>query len=199
MKKLLLFLMLGIVLISLVSAYQSNTPQDLIFTCKVDNSIPSDSATFNFSIQYPNKTSFIENQQATSKGMGTFNYTLTFPVVGDYDYQLYCFDISGNSSSEGTLQVTSTGKSNSLFFILFIYGLGIVFLFLTTIVDEEFFVYISGLLFLIGGIYLMIYGLEDLNDIWTRMIAFISIGIGMLFTLGAYIYNSYSRSETEEL
>jgi len=44
----------------------------------------------------------------------------------------------------------------------------------------------------------MIYGIDILNDWTTRAIAYISIGLGFLFTLGAYIYNLfYEGGESE--
>ena len=89
-------------------------------------------------------------------------------------------------------------KSTSLTFLIFIYALAVIFFISTLFVDEEFLVYISGVLFLVAGIYVMINGLEDLNNMYSRAISFVSLGIGLLFTLGAYIYNSYEKSGGEE-
>ena len=126
------------------------------------------------------------------------NYTIIFPEIGDYPTQLYCFDSSGNSSSEPYIHVTSTGRDNSLFIIILMFSLACFFLILTMFVNEEIFVYISGLLFLIIGIFTMIFGLEDLSDLYTRAISYITLGLGMLFTLGAYLYNSYSLRQDKE-
>ena len=44
----------------------------------------------------------------------------------------------------------------------------------------------------------MINGFSLVNDANTRMFAFIYLGIGILFTVGAYVFNLYSNSNNEE-
>jgi hypothetical protein len=44
----------------------------------------------------------------------------------------------------------------------------------------------------------MINGFALVNDVNTRMIAIVYLGIGLLFTLGAYIYDWVSNSNKEE-
>lgn len=47
--------------------------------------------------------------------------------------------------------------------------------------------FISGLLFAIFGIYVMINGINTINDWFTRSIAFVSIGLGIyIFIVAAY-------------
>lgn len=126
------------------------------------------------------------------KAETSFNYTFCqTSKLGKYTYG-YCTDTGDCYSNDFSV------KNTSMFFIILIYCLGIIFLICTLFVNEEFFVYISGLLFLIGGIYIMINGLDILSDLYSRSIAYISIGIGFLFTIGAYIYNSYTKSSEEE-
>lgn len=199
----LICIVLSIIMIGMVSAetetYKVNEEINLILTCTTNNAIPSASATMNLTVAYPNGTIFLNAVQANQLGSGIFNYTITFPIIGNYHPTLLCVDGSNsNSDSSGTYIITSTGQDGSMFYIILITSLAIIFLIVTLFVDEEFFVYISGVLFLVGGIYLMINGLDVLNDTNTRYLSYIYLGIGMLFTLGAYIYNHYSRGESEE-
>ena len=196
MNKLLL-LLIGIFLISLVSAetYKQNTPIDLKFTCTLNNAIPSASTTYNITIVNPDGTTLVNNQKATPQGQGAFNYTITPIQIGTYKVLQFCYDSPYSYSNTEEIEI----KSTSLTFLIFIYALAVIFFISTLIVDEEFLVYISGVLFLVGGVYIMINGLEDVNDLYSRTISFVSIGIGFLFTVGAYVFNSYSGRKEDEI
>lgn len=158
----------------------------------------SDATYINISsISYPNSSVAVSGIEMTSAGSGEFYYDFNFTNVNGK------YDVRGISDGcEGTFvtyfDVTSTGAGGSMFFIILLTSLAVVFLVSTFFVNEEFFVYISGILWLIGGIYLMINGLDVLNDVNTRYLSYIYLGIGMLFTIGAYIYNSYDKEGDEE-
>lgn len=194
--KLLLTLILGILLISLASATETYKAgkTDLQFTCTLNNAIPSSSATYNITLSNLNGTIIVNNQKATPKGQGLFNYTINLET-GIYKVHSFCYASPYSYSNTEEIEI----KSTSLTFLIFIYVLALIFFISTLIVDEEFLVYISGILFLVGGIYIMINGLEDINDLYSRVISFVSIGIGMLFTIGAYVFNSYSGRKEDEI
>jgi len=120
----LIYLIIGICLISLVSAqevYQVNQDSELKFTCTLNNEIPSASTEFNITVSYPNGTTLINNKQATAQGSGSFNYTTNFPVLGTYKVQMFCYDGTYSYSDEGTYKITPTGNelttSNSIMMI----------------------------------------------------------------------------------
>jgi len=142
MNKLLTILMLGMFLISFANAstetYKVNTNVNLILTCTIDNSIPSDSAVMNLTVAYPNGTLFINNQNATPLGGGIFNYTTNFPIIGTYHPTLLCVDGSNsNSDSSGVYEITPDGLMMNgwritieIFASLSTLGLMILFLYL---------------------------------------------------------------------
>lgn len=146
-------------------------------------------------IKYPNVTTITMNEPMTKTGN---NYQYEFcgtEQLGEYFYTT-CGDKGGFEEACEDIAFQSTG--GSLMWIILITSLGVVFLIASLFVDEEFFVYISGILFLLGGVYLMINGIGILNDDNTRNLSYIYIGVGLLFTVGAYIYNSYSKYREEE-
>jgi hypothetical protein len=152
------------------------------------------------SIQYPNMSRSYINTAMTEQGT---SYNYSFCDTSQLGKYIYCVvgDVDGTDTVAcKDFEITATGgdKGGSMFFLIIITSLAVVFLIATLFVNEEFFVYICGVLFLIGGVYLMINGLDVLNDVNTRYLAYVYLGIGMLFTLGAYIYNSYSRRYEEE-
>jgi hypothetical protein len=145
----------------------------------------------------PNGTITYPNVEMTKNG-NNFNYSYIPIELGTYSFTT-CSNPEGIQFCEtDSFDVTSTGSGGSLLFIIIITFIAVLFFIASLISPEEFFVYISGVAFLIGGVYLMINGLDVLNDTNTRYLAYIYLGIGLLFTLGAYIYNwIYSQREEE--
>jgi len=134
----LIYLIIGICLISLVSAqevYQVNQDSELKFTCTLNNEIPSASTEFNITVSYPNGTTLINNKQATAQGSGSFNYTTNFPVLGTYKVQMFCYDGTYSYSDEGFYSITTTGQQVSLSKIILVIA----------------FLLMAGLLFIIGS------------------------------------------------
>ncbi len=146
------------------------------------------------SINYPNSTIVYINTNMTQSGVN-YNYTFNTNVNGDYYYTVFG-DKNGLISSE--VFCFRVGDEFGYWFILIGTILAIIFFIASLTTPEEFFVYISGVLFLIEGIYIMINGFSLVNDVNTRMIAIVYLGIGLLFTLGAYIYDWVSNSNKEE-
>jgi hypothetical protein len=152
------------------------------------------------SIVYPNSSSLLIDKNMTKVGFD-YSYFYTTDVNGEYYYNVFG-DKNGDLATETfCFQV---GDQFGYWIILIGTALAIIFLICSLFVPEEFFVYISGVFFLIEGIYIMINGFALVNNTNTRMFAYIYLGIGILFTVGAYIFNLYSEgnensnSEEEE-
>lgn len=149
------------------------------------------------SLTYPNGTTIYINSLMSRNGQN-FYYDYTPTDLGTYTFNS-CGDPSGVSVCDSdSFTVTSTGQGGSMFWIILTTSLAVIFFFASLFVPEEFFVYISGVFWLLGGIYLMIYGLDVLNNNITRNISYVYIGIGFLFTIGAYIYNWISEDSGDE-
>ena len=115
MKKIIMMCMIfGLLALPLIFAnteyYPLNEEIDLKFTCTLNDAIPSASATYNITINYPNGTYFINNQEATLIGSGAFNYTTNFTEIGTYKVQMFCWDGAYSFSNEGFYIITSNGK-----------------------------------------------------------------------------------------
>jgi len=122
MKKqnIILFGMITFMLFSmmLVSAetegYPINKNIDLKFTCTINGAIPSALAKYNITINYPNGSTYLEEQVATPRGNGAFNYTTNFSELGLYKIQMFCWDGSNSFADEGYYKITTTGQTVSL-------------------------------------------------------------------------------------
>lgn len=173
--------------------YKVGTLTDLLLSCTIDNSIPSNSATLNLTITYPNGSTFINNALTTAQGNGLFNYTTIFPVIGDYHTVLLCVDGATNSSvPDNIYKITPTGKSvenigqlstGILYFYVLLSALflGLGYLFLN---NKSIWVSYSGLFMMLIGFAFVYYDLH-LSNLYATTIAYNSGA--QTVTTGAFV------------
>jgi len=190
MNKQIIFLITGILLlIPLVLAetetYQVNQNVDLRFICTLNNEIPSAATEYNITINYPNGSSFINNKQTTALGNGVFNYSTYFKETGLYKVQMFCWDGTYSFSDEGYYDITPTGKiqtsisNNPILIILGLIGIGLIVF--GVIKGLSWLGFIGSVMFILLGVYTMIYGFNNTIDLYTRGTALVFIGIGIIF------------------
>lgn len=165
--------------------YQANKPVTLNFRCSVGGEIPSVAAVYHFQIMYPNGSLFIPDTIATPEGQGMFSYDTTFKEIGIYKVYQFCTDpplYPEGFSNTDTIEITSTGDNSNITLTLVIVLLVFaVILFLGAIVlENEILGFISGLLFSVAGVFVMIYGFGNLANIYTQSIAYVSLGWGII-------------------
>ena len=120
-----------------------------------------------------------------------------FTKLGDYCYLIECgtpLSDQGSASAqvcgiERCFQVTTAGQNlntNALFFMILILCSSSLLIF-SFIFRNYIFSFVSGLLFMVAGVYSMIYGFTIFLSNYTRMISFIIIGIGVMITIASSI------------
>ncbi len=186
-KKILMFLFLGMFLISLVSGveflgtYKQNEDVSLI---QSGASLTECNIT---SVKYPDSTTALENVAMTFRN-NEFNYTFTdtenlgtYIVNGfcgnttDYVYWAYDFDIT--PSGQG-------GTSNiyfSIFIILMIYGITFTGFFGRNIPITI----LGGMAMMFLGVYLVTQGVIIYRDDLTNYLAYLTLGLGVITTFWA--------------
>jgi len=190
MKKILM-LMFGICLISLVSAsdYLGTQWEDvnIVETCTVEGfPCPSDFLC-NITISNPNNELIVLNSPMTRNDT-IYNYTFTSTdYLGDYDINIYCSNVTLSGNSESSLTITTTGQNPNLRITIFLLVIALGIFILALYLKSHAIGFTSGILFSIGGTYLMIYGLGDVADMYTRSIAFVILTFGIFVTLIAGI------------
>ena len=90
--------------------------------------------------------------------------------------------------------ITSTGNNNNLYLTLIIGIFAMLLLVAGIFVRNAFLGLFSGFLFIILGIYSMIYGLGVIQDQYTQMISYVIIGLGVVISF-ASIYEMYDEGE----
>jgi len=141
------------------------------------------------SIKYPDSSVNLINTLMTKNGVN-FNYS--FCDTG----QLGTYIVTTCGDKDGTFQcsvynfeITPTGgdRLNSLGIFIVLLVVSLVILVLGIIMKNGYVGFISGTLFMIAGVYSMIYGIGNLTDMWTRSVAFVLIGIGIMLGISAGI------------
>ena len=184
-------IIMSMLFISLVSAteYIGRQYEDIniVDTCVVSGFPCPASYLCNITISDPDQKLIILNQPMTRNDT-VYNYTFTVTdVLGYYAVNIYCDNSTFSGNEESTLWVTTTGREPNVMItiLLLICSLGLFLLALY--LKNHAIGFISGILFVIAGVYIMIYGLGDLADMYTRSIALVVIAFGAFVTLLAGI------------
>jgi hypothetical protein len=139
----------------------------------------------------------------------TINVNMTNVAIGVYEYnfsnnsQLGRYDAMGITDGCDkdwmfSYNVSSTGRDTTIILVIFALIFSLVILILAFIFKSPPLAFLSGILFAIAGIYLMIYGLGDVADFYTQAIAITSIAIGwivMVMGLMSYFDDDEDTSE----
>jgi hypothetical protein len=123
-----------------------------------------------------------------------------FSSPGTYSYVFQCnstaLDIGGFYNHDVTVVTAqTTNQSLTLFLVLLLSS--IVFFIGGYILDQDWLVFLSGILWVITGIYSMIYGISNMTNLYTRAIAGVTLVIGIVLII-ASILNISGGSNSEE-
>jgi len=198
MKKILLIMISGMFLLTFINSFclisavdddyigKQYENMDIIETCVFQGAPCDRSYSCNITIINPNQDVIVLNLPMT-KNNTIYNYTLTNTnVLGSYKLKTYC--TNGTFSGEnvdGHLKVTTTGKAIEFKTTIYLLLVALVLFIIALFIKNHSIGFISGALFLVAGIYIMVYGLGDVSDMYTRAIALITLSFGLLITLTA--------------
>lgn len=192
-KKILLAMMFGILLISCASATleslktaKLNQDYTIFQTCA--------SCTY-VNITVSNVDGIILNNiEMSDNGSGIWVYNFTPTSLGRYDVTGQGDKNSVDTSFVTYFEVTSTGNTknsfwdNSIFVSLSI--LAFVFLIVGITIKNPYLGFLSGILFVLSGLYSAIYGFGNFANMYTRGVGIVLIGIGTFITF-ASVFESF--------
>ena len=189
MKKILLIPILGIFLITFVSATVDTTEVDDIFqlnevinyakACFNNGTYCSGSAVCNYTFFYPNKTLMFNNVQATNNG-SNHNYSMFFPEIGIYQIDMVCHDGSSQGAETFYAQVTGTGFNDTLGFyvLLLVFSVGGIILGLSKR-DAPITIF-GSIAMVFTALYTLFYGIAGIKDVvYTNAFGIILLGFSM--------------------
>ena len=147
------------------------------------------------SVMYPNASQALTIQKVMTKSVTEYNYTFCSTK------QLGSYIVNGFGDENGIIsvwsydfEITSTGNDKDLYLPLILGLSAMIFLVSGIFVKNAFLGLFSGFLFIILGIYSMIYGLGVIQDQYTQMISYIIIGLGVVISF-ASVYEIYEEGE----
>jgi hypothetical protein len=126
----------------------------------------------------------------------SFNYTLSgiyTKELGTYIVEGVCGDGYNIQSFAFKFPVTTTGGDSaiSLWISLILLAVAIIFLIIAFVLDSEYVGFMSGIVFIVAGVYIMIYGFGNMADLYTRAVSMLFLAIGLLifFVSAFYAYD----------
>ena len=182
MKKILLAFVFGMFFLSLASASIENLGTVQQYDCIVLKQTCDDCSYNNItSVSFPNRTTDALSIEVEMTKDGTeYNYTFcNTSALGTYI-------VNGKGDTDGRdtwnykFNVTTTGGESNIVIPIFLLIGGMVLFGFGVGLKNPTFGFFSGIIFLMVGMYTMIYGFGDIADLYTQAFALVVLGFGML-------------------
>lgn len=142
----------------------------------------------NLTVIYPNGTFMFENQPMTlGVGTGIANYTLpnTF-ALGDHPYKQSCYESELFGEDTGVITITSTGTEGNNNLILIFFGVfAVLLLVIGYAMEIPTMGFFAGIMFLLSGMFVLIYGFGSINDWYTQAFGVVAIALGIIISMAA--------------
>lgn len=199
MKKinLIWILLLMVPLVSAVDStlfFRNSEEVELRRECFNDGDVCDATFGCSLTVYNPNSSVLVDNVSMV-RGMEYYNYNVSaITENGQYRSRMTCTDGTDSGSEIFYFSVTPTGDDGdyNLFLIM---GLGaLVLLSFAYVFKDNIVGFVAGVMFIVLGVYVMIYGIANLSDMYTRAVSFICIGLGLLYAI-ASAYNHIENSK----
>ena len=186
MKKIILILIIGIFLISFTSAAISDLGNFKRFDCVGLSQTCPDCTYNNISkITTDKESTIVLGEVVMTKDDTYYNYTFcNTTLLGEYTVNGFGDEGGTKSTWEYRFYITETGKgevsvlNNPLIIILT--SLALVFLFIGIKTGTIWLGFMSAIMFILGGLYTTIYGLNDIANMYTQGVGISLIGVGVV-------------------
>jgi len=189
MQKLFFVFLFLIFLVPTVAGeiYQQHTAVDLRLS--VSNNGSADGVTANITVRDPDNVVLIPFLAMSNQaGTTDFNYTISSDntsKTGTYSYVVCGFSSDENECNSYTFEVTPSGVTQTSILenpmILVLGILGTILVFVGLYMGNPWFGFIGSIIILLGGIYTMIYGFNNQQNLYTQGIALVIIGVSIIF------------------
>lgn len=136
-----------------------------------------------------NDNILLDNKIMNRSGSGSFFYyninsSVTYKL-GEHLSKVVCLDDPLSGVDSFNILVTPTGDDRGVSFVLIMGLASVILLGGSMILKNYYLAFISGLLFVVLGVYTLINGYNNVTDLTTNTIAYTSLGLGVLFSIVA--------------
>lgn len=157
-----------------IQTFKQNNPVDLKIQCIINGTFCSNTAKCNVSIQYPDGSLLVNNQQMTNQ-ISFYNYTLpSSNTLGEYPCSATCCDGTNCGTNGCNYLITPTGDSNNLGFYIMLTIIIIGLLVFGVATRNIPVTLIGGMITMSWGVYIAFNGFDVFKNAATE---FLSIGI----------------------
>lgn len=187
----LVFALAFISAVDVESMSQSMYPQSLYKPITITQGGDNGTDSFTWcnltTVRYPNQSIIVSNEAMTSSS-GEFSYTLggdrvivsgSYTAYGFCDGHSFKFDIPVNPTG-----MEQTSLLNNPILLIFLI-LATILLVLAFYMKNAPVGFTSGVMFILSGVYTMIYGFNNYTDMYTRAAGLVLISLGAIFTVAA--------------
>jgi len=176
----LLFIVPGV----FATTYTANEEFSLDRECFFEGDVCGATFDCTLSVYDPDGTLVVNNGDMTHQD-SYYNYSMeALSENGQYRTRMTCTDGTNSGSEIFYFSISQTGgDENSLNIFLVIGILSILLLILGVILTNYPVLASAGAMFIVTGMYVMIYGLQFVNNMYTQAIAFTFIGLGLFFLI----------------
>jgi hypothetical protein len=173
----------GISISQLTYNYKVNTQINIQNPCYYNGANCPPTTLCNLTVFDPDNSVIVDNQ-AMTYSITFFNYTLpgTNYSTGIYKCDMVCTYNSLSGSQRFYLNIGSGGNL-TIFIILAIASF--LVLIAGIYLQNEYIGFISSVLWIATGLYVLIFGLVDLENLYTQSLGWVSLGLGLVFLLSS--------------
>jgi hypothetical protein len=185
----LIGLMLCLMILPMVNAEDQERykPLDLVITSNIATSCALLVTTQPDGTKETQNLAMAKDNQAFSIHIEGGNYT----QLGEVCHKIFCTDGTDSVTNDECFKVTTTGNSNNLYLPLILGIFGLTLMVVAMWKKNGWLGLFSGFVFIILGIYSMIYGLGVIQDQYTEMISYVILGWGLILCFVAIAEELY--------
>jgi len=125
-----------------------------------------------------------------------------FSTLGQHSLYIWCNGSAFGGEAKETFEVTPAGFTSALdsanyklFILLILISVGLFLL--AYLLDSDWMIFLSGILWILTGMYGMIYGIGNLANLYTQGVSGILIAVGLVFLI-ASIFNLSGGSREDD-
>ena len=195
-NKLTLFLLVATLLLPMMSAaddtdyiFEYSADGDFKMSCDIEGAPCTAATNCSLTLRGPDNSYLLDEVDMVIAANGDATYTIPAASLTQistaYSGKVYCTNGAIDNTVTFTMEVNGTGddRGNDLFLILALASLVVIGL--AVVSENEYIGFMGGALFIVTGMYALIYGIADLANMYTQAIAYVSIGLGFLFLIAA--------------
>lgn len=168
--------------------YKAGLPIEMKTSCIMNGTYCSGVTVCNITAVYPQTGEMYVNNQQLQNQISFYNLTLPYTnVLGEYSAKVVCYDpgSSLSGSQDFTFKVTTTGSTSngSMTIFIFILAVSVVVLIISLLLSNVYLGFLSGIAFILSGLYNNIYGIGIEQNIYTIGIGMVIIALGTTILL----------------